>query len=570
MKSEERFYWGKSMLDIEEFNRKKQKLFETKDQINTQKELQNYLSDLKIVCTNEKSKDLVKLFQPLIDKAKKIGEEKSLFSLYWLYFRQIYYFTPTMKLTEKLIESMREISRKSNDIEQKAIVLASESLFHQFRGKNEKSIMLMSKALKFLKSSEEIYPDTYYTVLFSHTLFSSFKNQNYSKVIQKMEKCLSYYHRSYNTLGMIRTIAHLLRFYTFSNLDDKYEKLIRWIFSNEKIPEKILDSHYVMLFTNLGKFSTIRDEIDTAIAFMSKAYDKMKTKKFQLDNIYDYTDILRILSRCYAYKGNFEEAYNLLVELISFIEHDLVKKDSLEKLVKVVYFSTYYTLLFIYVQLDIDIASLRNDKLKHVYEYTKSLIMETKVSENFLLDVSMDEVQKEELLKNGKSQSKHEIYLSLHQLLLTHTPYATDKKTTDTITLIKDYTYTPLFADVLLGKIHLSKGNYNEFYKIVKRLKTKKNSAKTPILKIWIEFLILIEQYLINPKDVNIPRKLNELEELCRNNNFKKMSEEIKLYIRLITSSKTFKSSKDRFKQTAFMDVFSDQQKEMVMRILEN
>jgi tetratricopeptide (TPR) repeat protein len=557
------------MLDIEEFNRKKQKLFEKKDQINTQKDLQEYFSDLELVCLNESSSSLVELFPQLINKATKIGNDKLLFSFYWLYFRQIYYFAQTAKQAEKLMKQMREISEKTNDIEQEAIVITSESLYNQYRGKNEKSVMLMSKALDLLDSNKELYPETYHNLLFAHTL-SSFQQQHYTEAINNMEKCLSYFYQSNNTLAMIKTIAHLMRFYTFLGLNDKYKELINWIFFDKKIQEKILDSHSIMLFTNAGKYSTIRNEIDKAIEYLSEAYERIKNKEIQLDTMYDYTDTLRILSRCYAYQGHFEQAYNLLVELINFVESDFVKRNSLEKLVKIVYFSTYHSLLFIFVQLDMDVSHLKNDKLKHVYNYINSLLTKTKISEDFLLDASLDEKELKELLKDEKSQSKYEVYHSLHQLLLTQVPHTTDDKTAETISLIKDFTYTPLFAEILLGKIHLAKGNYNEFSKIVDKLKTTEDSAKIPILKIWIEFLILVEKYLEDPTDDTIIAKIIDLEEVCRKKNFMKMSEEIKLYHRLITSSKTIKNFKEKFKLASFMDVFSDQSKEMVMQYLEN
>lgn len=557
------------MLDIDEFKRKKQRLFETKDQINTQKDLQEYFSDFELVCLNERSSDLVELFPLLIDNAIKIGNENLLFSLYWLYFRQIYYFTQTAKQAETLIKQMREISEKSNDIEQEAIVIASESLYYQYKGKNEKSTILMSKALSFLNSNKELYPETYHNLLFAYTL-SSFQQQHYTKAINNMEMCLSYFYQSNNTLAMIKTIAHLMRFYTFLDLNDKYEELINWIFSDKKIQEKILDSHFIMLFTNAGKYSTIRNDIDEAIEYLSKAYERIKPKEIQLDTMYDYTDILRILSRCYAYQGHFEQAYNLLVELINFIESDFVKRNSLEKLVKIMYFSTYHTLLFIFVQLDMDISQLKNDKLRHVYNYTKSLLTKTKISENFLLNASLDEEELKELLKDEKNQSKYEVYHSLHQLLLTQVPHTTDDKTAETISLIKDFTYTPLFTEILLGKVHLAKGNYDEFSKIVNRIKKTEESAKIPILKIWIEFLILVEQYLENPTDNIAITKMIELEEFCRKKNFMKISEEIKLYHGLITSSKTIKNFKEKFKLASFMDVFSDQSKEIVMQYLES
>ena len=82
--------------------------------------------------------------------------------------------------------------------------------------------------------------------------------------------------------------------------------------------------------------------------------------------------------------------------------------------------------------------------------------------------------------------------------------------------------------------------------------------------------MILVEQYLENPTDNIAITKMIELEEFCRKKNFMKISEEIKLYHGLITSSKTIKNFKEKFKLASFMDVFSDQSKEIVMQYLES
>ena len=70
------------MLDIEEFKRKRKNLFEKKDQIKTQKDLQEYFSDLELVCLNESSSDLINLFPSIIEKAKKVGNDDILFNIY--------------------------------------------------------------------------------------------------------------------------------------------------------------------------------------------------------------------------------------------------------------------------------------------------------------------------------------------------------------------------------------------------------------------------------------------------------------------------------------------------------
>ena len=570
MKSEERFHWGNSMLDIEEFKKKKQSLFETRNQIYTLTDLESYFSDLQLVCLNESSSNLVSLFPSLIKKAKKIGNDDILFKLYWLYFRQIYYFKQSRKKTEELMKLMQKIATRSNNIEHKTIVLTSKSLYNQFMGDFEKAIMLISKALKLLDPEKEAYSETYHNVLCSYSFFSSFKKQEHSEIIENMEKCLSFFHKGYNTLGLIKVIFHSLRYYTFAGLDSKYEELIHWIFSVEKIQNKIIDSQYIFLYASLGKFSTIRENIDEAINYLLKSYNRIKAKNMQIEVMFFFTDILLFLSRSYAYQGQFEEAYNLLVELIDFIETKFIRENYMAKRIRLIYFKSYFTLLFIYAQLDLDFSTLQDDKLKRIYDYTKSLLTDSRISEEVLLDTSLDEHEMKKILEGEFGKSKDEAYLALHQLFLTQEPFKISTEAATTIRLAKDYAFNPIYADILLGKIYLAKSQFEEFHKIVRRIELERKKVKKLILQIWIDFFILMSRYLRKPDNVNISYELDELDELCVNNNFMKISNEIKFYHKLISSTKTIKNLEDKFKTAAFIDILNIESKEIVMEYLKN
>ena len=113
-------------------------------------------------------------------------------------------------------------------------------------------------------------------------------------------------------------------------------------------------------------------------------------------------------------------------------------------------------------------------------------------------------------------------------------------------------------------------GKYGEFAKITNKIQSKLKETRTPILKVWIEVFILIQRHIQDPNDKNILTELNKLENYCVESNLKKMEKEIKLYKNLILSNLAIKESKKRFQQAAFIDVFNEQSKNLVIEHLES
>ncbi|MCK4845430.1 MAG: hypothetical protein KAS95_07140, partial [Candidatus Heimdallarchaeota archaeon] len=432
------------MLDIEEFHKAKKRLLKYKNKISTVARLQKYVSDLELVCANEKSSELCFLLQRMTKTAEHLNNNNLLFRIYWQNYRQTYYYVQKSTQTEKLLKKMRNIIQKNNKIEQTSIVFLAESLFHQLKGNVIKAEQKISSAMKLISPLKDKSPDTYYQILYTHTLFIWMRNHEWTEATKKMKNCLTYYYKSYNSFGLVKTIALLLRFYIFLGQDDNVEELLRWTFVKERIQERIIDSHYILLYSSVGTMSTIRNRLDEAIDYLSKAYIRIKRKNLQNEVMYEHVEIIRFLSRCYSYQGQFQHSYNLLVELISFMESDFVRTNYFSRGIKSVYSSSYYTILFIFVQLDLDISNVQDEKLRQVYEYTKSLISESRLSKDLLLDSYSDEECTKSLLNDETDKSREEVYITLHQLLITHKPHTATKRTADAINKIKNYAFDPL------------------------------------------------------------------------------------------------------------------------------
>ena len=557
------------MLDIEEFQEKKMKLFKNKDKKHTLSELHEYVSDLEVVCANEQSSELAELIKHTIEEAKTEVDEKLLFRLYILYFHQIYPLVQNMKDSQELIEKIEKIAKKSNDPEQKAYVLIHKSVLHKLIDKTEESIDLAKRAIKLIQPYKKDYPTTYYRILYTYSYFMWLRDNTYPEAEKNLEGCISYWYNTYHTLPMITAIFVLLRIYNFSGNNEKFNDLLDWIFKKKLIQKDLIDSHYTLLFSFIGRVLTVRLKLDFAIEYLTEAYKRIVDSSSQEKMMYYYIESLVMLSRCYAYKGQFQQSYKFLIELLNFIESEFVKTNYQAWRLRRLYFSVYYTLLFIFAQLDMKISLIKDDKLKRIHDYIKILLEQSRLSEELLVDTSLDEKDVGKIIeeKNGRSD---ELYLMLHQQLLSLETYDLTEKTIEKISLLREHVYNPLYADIVIGKIHLAIGNFKEFNNILVKVQNQLKNVDTPILELWIKLFELLSKYIENPSDTDLLEDFDKLANYCRNNNFIKMAEEVDLYQKLILSSKTIDVFVDRFQQTAFMDIYTRQSKKMVLEYIES
>jgi len=367
---------------------------------------------------------------------------------------------------------------------------------------------------------------------------------------------------------MILGIYILLRSYIILGDENKFNELISWVFSEEKIQDQVLDNHFTLLYSYVGRIYAIKSQITKAINYLQEAYDRVKQTNSQDKLMYQFIEIQKLLCRSYAFQGLYEESYEILIDFLSYLESDFVGKNYYKDRIKAQYFSAYYTLLFIYVQLDVSISSIEDEKLLKIHDYTKDLIEQSQISRDLLFETTLDE-QEMERMNEEKSLRPDELYMNLYQQLISLETYSADEKTIDNIELIRDYVFNPLYADIVIGKIHFSMGNFKNFKTIVKKLNTQTIKADTPFLQIWIKLFNLLNQFLGNPENSELITDIQKLENHCKTSKFFKMADEVNFYWKLLKSSLTLEAQSDRFQQTAFLDLYNQQSRKMVIEILD-
>ena len=111
---------------------------------------------------------------------------------------------------------------------------------------------------------------------------------------------------------------------------------------------------------------------------------------------------------------------------------------------------------------------------------------------------------------------------------------------------------------------------YKEFERVYSQIKSEATNSESPILERWVQFFAIISEYLMDTENRDVVMKLEKFEDYCRSLNLRKMADEIQVYTKLISSSKVIEQSKDRFSKTAFLDVFNEESKKIVLEYLEN
>ena len=556
------------MLDTNEFQKAKKRVFDERSSLSDDSSiLESYVNDLELVCINERSFELAEILRELIERTESIASLEMQFKFLTLYFQQIYRYMQNLNMIKKVIKKMETITKQTQNVEHIAYTSLSKSIMHRIIGSIDDSNKHIRRALKTISTAREKYPDAYHMILYTSSVFFLDKRTK-QEVVENVKTCVNYWYLNQNTLSMIMGIILLLRSYVILRNEHKFNELISWIFSEAKIQDQVLDNHFTILYSFVGRVYAIKTQLPEAIKYLQEAYNRVKQTKSQEKLMYEFIDIQKFLCRSYAFIGRYEESYEILINFLNFLESDFVRKNYHKDRIKAQYFSAYYTLLFIFVQLDVNISNIDDEKLIRIHNYAKDLIEQSRISRYLLLNTTLDQKEVDKIDKE-KSLRPDELYLNLYQQLVSLETYSADEKTIDNIELIRDYVFNPLYADIVIGKIHFSMGNFEKFNNIVERLNEQINKADTPFLLLWVQLFSLLSQFLEYPDNTNLIVEIQGLENHCRDNKFFKMADEINLYWKILQTSITVETQRDRFQQTAFLDLYDIQSREMVIEILD-
>jgi len=250
------------------------------------------------------------------------------------------------------------------------------------------------------------------------------------------------------------------------------------------------------------------------------------------------------------FQGNLSFAYQSLHLLIRITSLDYVKNSFKSGEIEKIYFEVYSVLLILFSRLDLNLENIESDyELKEILEYMKKIDFEKITSSDFS---NLKETRK-----------KFEVLLDFHlsdPIGRISFFYNWSKKKIEEI-FNNDPQNGNLYFDLYYAKIYLVNRDWNNFREMVKKIEQEEGIEENSILHPWIKLFSLLLKYLDNPSDETIKLELNKLKEVCRIKNNYKMVNNIEMYQKLCSTYSTIEQLKERFSQTAFIDIFEDANK---------
>lgn len=161
------------------------------------------MSELRSLCANEKSIDVLEIIDIALDISKSSSDLKQVVDLYELKIKQLYHLQENLPIVEKLLKKMIQVAESTNYVEGLALSLQIKGYVEFIKGNREKSNTHINCAIELLKGLKQV--DSYvYTICnysFAVNKWLSCRDFNVADIL---EECVEYFYSNgfYHGLAM--------------------------------------------------------------------------------------------------------------------------------------------------------------------------------------------------------------------------------------------------------------------------------------------------------------------------------------------------------------------------------
>ncbi|MCK5304577.1 MAG: hypothetical protein KAJ72_04955 [Candidatus Heimdallarchaeota archaeon] len=289
-------------------------------------------------------------------------------------------------------------------------------------------------------------------------------------------------------------------------------------------------------------------------------------KKFShiSNHIYDYLSGLSILARIYATSGKLDRVHEILTDLKEIVdEGDLYQKLS-KQFVNTLISSITITQFYVSFQrrsaYNIDFpGEVRNLLLRYqnfilLPEMLTELIVYSGIETEELADL------KKEKLSDNFLKKVIDFLLALQNPDVTST-----EQRINNASKILDFSsesisrdgFGRIFIDMILSKLYLSSGRYEEFKTAMKKYIFKTNKISNISLRIMAESMEAIYKFLHNKRADKAIERLSEIISECEKKNLTRMGNEVKAFRQMIIQKDMNYYHKQMFSDLSFQDIVS-------------
>ncbi len=524
------------------------------------KELENLVNDLELIDSNERSNEILKLTEKLINVVQTnfSSDTGTLFRLLNIVYSQLWVLSEQEKI-KAVIKEMYSLATREKDELIKAIAMSREALLIRLKGENKEAYQLILKAYSVIKNNNEINRNKlYYDTLYIYISFSYDMMSKDENLMEMLDEIINYYYSNSFYRPLILSISLKLMLCAEYQLDDEAEKLLTKL-EKEQLDQYFTNENKVIFYFRIGKYYYITYKIDKAQKYLQNVLSIIEKEKEKDYLLYYEIFSLMFIARDYALEGELDKAIDYLKKSYKAIEDN---KEKIHDITSERYKLRFYTTLnFILYHANKDTNIVHE---QHFLEVTSYLRDNSIFLNEFLISKDIQKVK-----------TLNEIDVELLDILLGENQkniLNRVKKLNEKIIESKSDLEYKLFNRLELCKLLLPLGKYSEFIKIIEQIHADIDKTEVQFLKLIFDLYYSIYLYIKDRKKnlKVVISKLDKLEETCETKKLLRLKEQVQLYRRLINSRILADKFEKQFRYAAYADIYDEESKKAVFSILNN
>lgn len=284
------------------------------------------INELRILCANEKSKDVLELVDGVLEYSKSSSDLKLVVDLYELKIKQLYHFKENLPLVEELLEEMSQIATKINYIEGLALSFQIKGYIELLKGNRERSNYEFSQAVELLRNSIQADSYAYNMCNYSYAVSKWLSCRDFS-VVSILENSAEYFHLNYYYHGFAMALGILIIIYMQTQNKKRMMKLIRKILSGRELLLKAPKEIQSMIHYFIGIGHELNLNLDEAKKHLLESQAILRP--IYNKSIYSgyYITALSYLASTYALQGELESAHKQMKEVDELIEEGIATRN---------------------------------------------------------------------------------------------------------------------------------------------------------------------------------------------------------------------------------------------------
>ncbi len=533
------------------------------DKISKQKDLQEVVSDLLELTRRLSPAESKQLIKKISLKSKQLDDKKS--RVIVNYVKHIHIFG-LLKRNGEILELANEMNTLSEDIDFKEGIALHYIVMwgiEKLQGNLEKATKLRKTSMELIDSLKNPNPMILNWIKYSYAVGEWTEVRNPTAAVM-LEECMLFFREREHYASEINAVTVLANIYSKTNQKDKLFDIVQEIMGDDGLfqyyPKHVLGRfHYY-----LGQMFLSRGDMELAEMHLFSSTQLFKRFSHTSNYIYDYLSGLSILARIYATSGKLDRVHDILLNLKEIVsEEDLFQKLSkqfVNSLISSITITQFYMTFHKRDNYNIDFqGEVKNLLLR----YQNFILLPEMLTELMVYSgIEIEELAdlKKEKLSNNFLKQVIDFLLALQNPDVCSTEQRI-KNATKILGLpsesIVSEGYGRIFGDMILLKLYLSTGRYEEFKITIKKYLYRIDKIENVSLRIIAESMEAIYKFLQGNKAENAIERLSEIISECEEKNLTRMCKEVKVFRQMIIQKDMNYYHKQIFSDLSYQDIVS-------------